>query len=239
MQIYYPDGNGGRKLIDLGGKIPTMSESVKGGAMVGEGLSMDGETLNAPFSSQIPNLINRVAQSETNISNLFMFLDSVAEQLEGNLIIFEDFKDNRFLDLLKTKVLNTVGGPNDIYVESLDGILIGHWYILSDGTNSKFLRVKAIACNDGLYDVMFEEPIERTFNLNKTYLYRTTGRVADGVITGATKVKEDNFSFHETWSGTSSSTPKTLTLTTTQKNAANFELSGDCAFTNNGFFTLA
>lgn len=239
MQIFYPDGNGGRKLIDLGGEIPTMSESVKGGAMVGEGLSMDGETLNAPFSSQIPNLINRVAQSETNISNLFMFLDSVAEQLEGNLIIFEDFKDNRFLDLLKTKVLNTVGGPNDIYVESLDGILIGHWYILSDGTNSKLLRVKAIACNDGVYDVMFEEPIERTFNLNKTYLYRTTGRVADGVITGATKVKEDNFSFHETWSGTSSSTAKTLTLTTTQKKVANFELSGDYAFTNNGFFTLA
>ena len=162
MQIYYPDGNGGRKLIDLGGEIPTMSESIKGGAMVGEGLSMDGETLNAPFSSQVPNLINRVAQSETNISNLFMFLDSVAEQLEGNLLIFEDFKQSRFLDLLKTKVLNTVGGPNDIYVESLDGILIGHWYILSDGTHSKLLRVKSVACNNGLYDVMFEEPIERT-----------------------------------------------------------------------------
>ena len=239
MQIYYPDGNGGRKLIDLGGKFPTMSESVKGGAMVGEGLSMDGEILNAPFSSQIPNLINRIAQSETNIGNLFMFLDSVAEHLEGNLLIFEDFKDNRFLDTLKTKVLNTVGGPNDVYVESLDGILIGHWYILTDGTHSKFLRVKALACNEGVFNVMFEEAIERTFDLSKTYLRRTTAKLADGVVTGASKVKENKFSFHEEWNGTSSSTPKTLTLKTTQANAANFELSGEYAFDKNGYFTLA
>lgn len=238
MQIYYPDGNGGRKLIDLGGDIPTMSESVKGGAKLGEGLEIKDETLNAPFSSQIPNLINRVAQSETNISNLFMFLDSAIENLEANLLIFEDFKDNRFLDTLKTKVLNTVGGPNDVYVESLDGILIGHWYVLSDGNHSKFLRVQAIACNAGVYDVMFEEPIGLTFNLKKTYLYRTTGKVAEGVITGAATVKERKYSFHEAWSGEASSTPKTLSLTTTQAKISNFDLSGDYAFDKSGFFTL-
>ena len=71
------------------------------------------------------------------------------------------------------------------------------------------------------------------------YLYRTTGKLSDGVISGASKIKENNFSFHELWSGSSSSTPQTLKLTTTQKNIANFELSGEYAFNKNGFFTLA
>ena len=86
---------------------------------------------------------------------------------------------------------------------------------------------------------MFEEIVSRTFNLAKTYLYRTTGLVVDGVLNGASSAKEVTFTFGDTWKGVSSDTAQTITLPTVQKNVANFELSGDFAFTNDGQFTLA
>lgn len=237
-KFYYPDGNGGRKQIELDSEIPTMSESIKGGAKVGEGLKMEGEILNAPFSSAIPNLINRITQVEINTSNVFMQHDSIDDPLEANLLIFEDFKRCRRVDLLKVKVLNTVGGPNDVYTSSLNGILSGHWYILSDGTHSKLFRVKSVACNDGLYDVIFEEPVPRTFNLAKTYLYRTTGKVKDGVLNGATDIKEKVVKFDEVWEGIHADTATTITLKTTQDKINNFTITGNGTFDANGFFTL-
>lgn len=237
--FYYPDGKGGRKRIPLDSDIPTMSESIKGGAKVGEGLFVDeDEKLNAPFSAQIPNLINRIAQGETNIGNLYMQLIPFVNPLEANLLIYEDFTKCRAVDLFKVKVLETVGGPDDVYVESLNGILVGHWYILSDGTHSRLLRVRAIATNDGLCDVMFEEPINLTFNLSKTYLYRTTAKVSENTLLDSADVKEKVFSFGETWNGVSASTSKTITLKTTQQKANNFELSGNYGFTADGFFTI-
>jgi len=53
MNFYYPDGNGGRKIIEIGGtdySLPTASESIKGGVKIGDGFSMDGEILNIALS---------------------------------------------------------------------------------------------------------------------------------------------------------------------------------------------
>ena len=53
-EVYYPDQDGGRVLIDTGGglaSLPTASTSVKGGVMIGAGLSMAGEVLNVSLSS--------------------------------------------------------------------------------------------------------------------------------------------------------------------------------------------
>lgn len=47
MFFYWADGNGGRKKIGEDYTLPTASEVTKGGVKVGEGLYMDGETLNA------------------------------------------------------------------------------------------------------------------------------------------------------------------------------------------------
>lgn len=194
----------------------------------------------SPDAAPIKNLANRLSQAETNLSNLFMQVDSLVEMgLNANLLVFEDFIDCEGVDMLKTKVLNTVGGPDDLYVESLDGVLIGHYYTVSDGVRSQFLRVRAVATNDGLCNVMFDEPINRTFNLSKTYLRRTTGKVKESLLEGSGNARESTFAPDDVWSGIQSSTTKTISLTTTQKNAKNFDLSGDYSFTSDGFFTLA
>lgn len=64
MQIYYPDGDGGRILITTGegaSSLPTMSESVKGGAKVGKNLYMTDETLNASLPTA-SNLVKGCAK---------------------------------------------------------------------------------------------------------------------------------------------------------------------------------
>lgn len=45
MSFYWADGNGGRKKIGEDYTLPTASEVTKGGVKVGDGLYMDGETL--------------------------------------------------------------------------------------------------------------------------------------------------------------------------------------------------
>ena len=190
-------------------------------------------------SSPITRMENRLTQNETNVANLYMQLDSVQDGgLDANLFIFEDFQDCEVVDLLKTKVLQTAGGPNDIYVESLDGILVGHYYTLSDGNRSQFLRVQSLNSNDGLYNVMFESAVPSTFNLAKAYLYRTTSKIKTS-MSGSGDEHETKFAPDISWSGIASSTTKTINLKTTQANTSNFELSGSAAFDANGFFTLA
>ena len=116
--------------------------------------------------------------------------------------------------------------------------MIGHWYVLSDGVRSKFLRVKAVARNGGVYNVMFEEPIDLTFDLKKTYLHRTTGKVVDGIINTSYNVKEKIFYFDDIWQGVPNSVSKTHSFTLKQKYSQNFDLVGEGTFTSDGFFTL-
>lgn len=198
------------------------------------------EQILSDDAAPISRLSSRVSQNETNIANLYMQLDSVLEVgLDANLLVFEDFDDCKCVDMLKTKVLATAGGPSDLYVEDLTGILIGHYYTVSDGTRSQLLRVKAVACNDGLFNVMFEEQITKTFNLAKTYLRRTTGVIENGNLSGSGSITETAVTLDDVWTGVANSVTKNLSLTTTQKHTANFELSGDYAFNSSGFFTLA
>ncbi|MBD3878228.1 MAG: hypothetical protein SR1Q5_00880 [Quinella sp. 1Q5] len=182
----------------------------------------------------IQHLQNQMTQVETNVANLFMQLGSP----DANLLIFEDFKDLQGIDNLKVKVLNAANGSAEVYVESLDGIQNGIYYTLSDGVRAQYIRSKATASNDGSFSVIFVEPVTKNFNLNKTYLYRSTAIIGDGQAGGSSNEYESTFAPDDIFSGVSSSTTKTISLNTKQSNAANFDLQGDGAFDANGFFTL-
>ena len=62
-------------------------------------------------------------------------------------------------------------------------------------------------------------------------------REGEGV--GAGDIRSEVYPFTETWQGTATETPATLTLNTTLANSAAFTLSGDYGFTADGEFTLA
>ena len=124
-------------------------------------------------------------------------------------------------------------------MEDINGILEGHYYTISDGVRSQYVRASSVAKNDNLFVVFFDETLTPTFDLSKTYLYRTSATISQGAQ-GSGDMEESMFDFSsDVWQGESSSAAQTLTLATTQKNASKFTLTGDAGFTADGFFTLS
>ena len=188
---------------------------------------------------ELPHLDSRLAQTEINIANLYMQLNAEKEMgLEANLLLYEDFIDCDTVDLFSVKVNDEVAGTNSVCVESVDGIIEGCRYTISDGVRSQEVRVTSIAKNDSLYVVMFADDLRYTFNLAKTKLYRSTGLIYDNKLGGAGDLRSSTYRFSDVWQGAVADAAQTLTLATTQANAKNLSLSGDYAFTASGEFTL-
>lgn len=189
---------------------------------------------------ELPHLSNRISQTEINLSNLYTQLGrSTDTGLEANLLIAEDFMSGEMIDQFSVKVNDAVAGADNICVESFDGILEGHYYTISDGVRSQYMRVRAIARNGDLNVIFFESPMTKTFNLKKTYLYRTTGMIQKGGASGGGDVNETLIRFGDvTWLGEEAGSAKNLNLTTTVDRANKFTLSGDYDFTSDGMFTL-
>lgn len=183
---------------------------------------------------------SRVAQNEINIANLFVQLDAEKDLgLSANLLLVEDFMDCDTIDQTRVRVLDQVAGNYSVCVETLDGLLEGHNYVITDGgSHREYLRIQSLARNDNVNVVIFEQQLKSTFNLAKTYLYRTTANLLQKKAGGDGDIRSTLVRFPTEWKGQSSTASATLNLTTTQSNVKNLTLSGDYAFTSDGFFTL-
>lgn len=191
---------------------------------------------------ELPHLTSRLNQTEINIANLFMQVGAKNGEgnVDANLLIAEDFTDCRFCDLFSVKVDDEVAGINNILrVDDATGILEGHYYTISDGVRSQYVQVQYVAKNENAYNIVFTQNLKYSFNLKKTYLYRSTGLVMDKSLSGAGDLRSSSFTFTDVWNGEASSKEKTLTLNTTLKNKSKFALSGDWGFTPEGEFTIA
>ena len=181
----------------------------------------------------------RLAQTEANVANLYMQLNAERDLgLKANLLLVEDFIDLDCVDTFKKKVLVAAEGTDDLTLESLDGIIEGSIYIISDGIRSEEVQVKAAVKNTGAYVVTLMAPLVETYDLPTTYLYRTTTTLQDGTAHGAADVLTRQFQYSETFQGIGADESTILTLNTTQANANAFALDGNPAFTSDGSFTI-
>ena len=189
----------------------------------------------------IGRLSNRLDQTEINIANLFMQLNSEKEfGLDANLLIAEDFiGESDCTDILMRDVNHEVGGINSVCLDDWNGILVGHFYTISDGVRSEFVQCKSIAKNDDLVEVIFTDNFTKNFDLSSTKIFRSTGNILSGQLGADDDILEKVFTFDDVWQGESTATEKILTLTTKNSTKKNFELDGDYSFTSDGFFTLA
>lgn len=191
-------------------------------------------------AAEIPIMNARISQTEVNIANLYTQL-KIEEGLglKPNLLIFDDFNNPDKTDYYCQKVITSAAGINNVRVVSLEGIHSGSWYTLSDGVNNEFVQVTSVAKNGEANVVVFADTVINTYNLDHTYLYRTTVLAENGVGTGAGDIRTDVFNFSASWQGIGSSSAAVLSLNTTFENQAAFELSGEWAFSADGEFTLS
>ena len=188
----------------------------------------------------IPKIDRRTRQNEINLANLYMQLQADNELgIKGNLTLIEDFTDQESIDTYSRKVLSQAAGIGNINIENDQGILVGHWYTISDNIHQEFVRVKSVAKNGGNYIVIFETNLIYTYNLANTVLMRSSALFENGTATGAGDIRGVTYNYTETFKGTGGNLLTTLMLDTSMRNSSSFGLSGDAAFTTNGEFTLS
>lgn len=191
-------------------------------------------------ASNIPRMNSRLTQAEVNLSNLFVQLKAERDVgIQGNLMMIEPFSDGSdCVDKYACDVVTAVAGISNIQIESDRGVQVGSWYTITDGSRSEYVQVKSVARNGAAVIVILNQIIANTYDLTRTQLLRTSALVTDGQATGAGDIRTTTFNVNETFTGTGGNVETILQLDTTQSNAGNFVLSGDAAFSEDGYFTL-
>ena len=151
----------------------------------------------------LSDLNSRVGQNEINIANLYMQLKAQAETgLDANLLLIEDFSNCECIDMLDKKINAQVKGSDNFYVDSFDGLKVGHYYTVTDGNKNQYVRIKSFEVNENYKAVFLESTLKTNLKLAKARICRTTGLVVGNQISGsgAERSKMYNFSNDE-WRG--------------------------------------
>lgn len=168
-------------------------------------------------------------------------LEQEAKSLAPNgysLVFAENFEDCDEVDVFSTTV-QSVAGDDTILVSSVKGLLTGSYYTISDGVNQELIQIRSIIKNDTDRRVIATEKLKYTYQSGKTSMYRSTAQIvtSNGEALGAGDQRAKMWEPNITFSGVSGNVPQTAILDTSLSNAA-LTVTGDGAFTADGYFTL-
>ena len=190
-------------------------------------------------ASTIPVLSGRVNQVETELSNIALKLVAENDCPDSNMLLAEDFATPDKIDTFAVQVLSIVAGDNGIDVQTLNGIIPGAWYWVTDGVNQEYIQVKSCIKNGSVYRILVNSNIANTYTVTDTMIYRTTAEIGSSVAYGSGDKKGFNWVPGTTWAGVSANAASVVKVDTSQSNADSFTKTGDVAFTADGLFTLA
>ena len=88
------------------------------------------------------------------------------------------------IDTTKVEVLSVIQGDDSIDVDSVEGLIEGSHYILSDGVKSFPVQIKHILVENGINRVLLYNSVDEQFIEGLTTLSRTEGTIAEGKISG-------------------------------------------------------
>lgn len=186
----------------------------------------------------IPLLRSRVSQLEIDQANMALKMQAETDLPDLPLLLAEDFTNPDKIDTYSVKVNSVVAGDNGIDIETDSAVITGSWYWISDGINSEYIQIKSVIKNGNVCRVLATVNLKNTYNLPATYMYRTTSLVLDGTASGSGDRKGFQWKPTTIWKGVISNVAETDTLETTQDKAAGFTVTGDGAFSSDGYFTL-
>lgn len=189
-------------------------------------------------ASTIPVLRSRVSQLEIDQANMALKMQAEADLPDLPLLLAEDFANPDKIDTYSVKVSSAVAGDNGIDIQTDHGVITGAWYWISDGINQEYIQIKAVIKNGSVYRVLAASNLVNTYNLEATYLYRTTSMIVDGVASGSGDRKGFSWKPTTTFKGEKAETAYVVPWVTTQDKAADFDISGDIVFTSDGFVSL-
>ena len=192
-------------------------------------------------ASTLPIMNGRLNNLEIELENIGI-QNMVAQNLDlSNTFVYEDFDPPDEIDDTAIKVTSITAGSRTINVESLVGLMEGSWYTVTDGIRKESIQIKSltrgIGGNDTTYRIIAYSDIVNSFNIDNTFLYRTTANVKSGKVTGSADRRAITWNPSTDWKGQGAQTINVIELESTLDKASNFTLEGDYKFVG-GFMTL-
>ncbi len=192
---------------------------------------------NGADITQMRSQIDQIGREQAN-----MALAMEAQQIypDYNALLAEDFTKPDLVDQFSRAITSIVAGDDSIDVETLRGIVPGAWYTISDGVYQETCQVRSAVKNGSTYRLIMQSTVVNTYVSGQTYLYRSTAEIqtSAGQAEGAGDRRTALWQPTTTWVGVNANTTMFLPLTTTTDNLAAFSVSGDVAFTADGFASL-
>lgn len=181
---------------------------------------------------------NRLTQLEREQANILLNRELWAIYPDLNFAIAEDFVSQDTIDKFACNVTSVVAGDDSIDTDSLQGIVPGAYYTISDGVQQEVVQIKSCTKSAGIYRIILAKPITNTYMISNTTMYRTTSQVTIGQAAGSGSKKNAVWSPTLVWRGVNASTEIILEMGTTMDNKDNFTIDGDISFTADGAVTL-
>ncbi len=193
-------------------------------------------------ASTLPIMNGRLNNLEIELENIGI-RTMVAQNLDlSNTFVYEDFDPPDEIDDTAIKVTSITADSRTINVESLVGLMEGSWYTITDGIRKESIQVKSLTCgvggNDTTYRIIAYSDVVNSFNIDNTFLYRSTAGIKTGKVTGSADRRAITWNPSTDWKGQGAQTSSLVELESTLDKAANFTLEGDYKFANGGFMTL-
>lgn len=196
-------------------------------------------TLLGTQASSIPIILSRLSQLEIEVANNALSRVAQEDAPDSNLLVTEDFTDPDMVDLFKVRVISVVAGSNSIDLESLNGIIVGASYWISDSRSQEYVKVESVTKNGATNRVILTSPLKKTYSDTATFLYRTTAVLDTSRAFGSGEQRGFSIVPDTVWSGVKGASDNILALDTSLSNINSFSIEGDITFNSSGFITLS
>lgn len=193
-------------------------------------------------ASTLKNLQSRVRQLEVEGANTKLKLMNEGLTADDNLSYVETFNgEAKNIDNFSVNVNSIIAGDDTIEVETVEGILAGSWYTITDGINQETFRVKSCSRNGSKQRIITEEVIKNKYDLSCTKIYRSTVDIdgnnnvaySSGNRRGVIYTPVNNI-----WRGVKGNSQSTVAVNMEYANRENFTYTSGISFTSDNLVTL-
>ena len=174
----------------------------------------------------------KIADNKNSIDVLNHLTDTQAKLgVDPSIFVFEDFNEP-LIDNSTIQVFSCARGGNLLAVVDDNDLVVGEIYYLSDGINCELVTIENVVRNVNGIHAQTTQALQNSYDLNSTFLLRTTAKISTLATFADAEVKELNFVSRETFLGSPANSSISAALPT------DYAVTNGGFVTSDGFFTM-
>jgi len=197
-------------------------------------------------ANTIPVMSAQIDATNRELSNMALYMQAMQTYPDYNALIAEGFTPITNSDVFGCQITSVGAGSNSLGVATLQGIVEGSWYTVTDGVNQEQVQITSVIQNGSTLRAQLASNIVNTYNMATAMLYRSTAQIISGTVgqpgsgnaQGAGNQSASVWAPSTIWTGTIANSVVVAALLTTQANSGSFTITGNIAFDASGNVTL-